>query len=170
MHLSVAAALRKRHEKAQCLCRRVRKVAIRIRMTFVLKTVHVSYRLRVICHIPFPYTTANWTLLCVSFSHLARPLLTTSRDMPRIYFWVHLSIHFRPVTCQIPNLKFWASPLLYGDHGSTLVKVLCYKSEGRWFDPSLCQWIFHWHKKPSDRTMALGSTLTEMSTKSNSWG
>jgi len=23
-----------------------------------------------------------------------------------------------------------------GDRGNTLVKVLCYKSEGRWFDPS----------------------------------
>jgi len=32
-----------------------------------------------------------------------------------------------------------------GDRGSTVVKVLCYKSEGRWFDPSWCQWIFHWH-------------------------
>ena len=31
-------------------------------------------------------------------------------------------------------------------HGSTVVKVLCYKSKGRWFDPSWCQWIFHWHK------------------------
>jgi len=39
---------------------------------------------------------------------------------------------------------------------SAVVKVLCYKSEGRWFD----------------RTMALGSTqpLTEMSTRSISWG
>jgi len=27
-------------------------------------------------------------------------------------------------------------------HGSTVVNVLCYKSKGRWFDPSLCQWIF----------------------------
>jgi len=27
--------------------------------------------------------------------------------------------------------------------GSTVVKVLCYNSEGRWFDPSWCQWIFH---------------------------
>ena len=44
--------------------------------------------------------------------------------------------------------------LYYGDRGSTVVKVLCYKSEGRWFDPSWChwidpswcQWIFHWHK------------------------
>ena len=24
-----------------------------------------------------------------------------------------------------------------GDRGSTVVKVLCYKSEGHWFDPSL---------------------------------
>ena len=29
-----------------------------------------------------------------------------------------------------------------GDRGSTVVKVLCYKSEGRWFDPSWCQWNF----------------------------
>ena len=36
-------------------------------------------------------------------------------------------------------------PLCSGDRGSTVVKVVCYKSEGRWFDPSWCQWIFHWH-------------------------
>jgi len=29
-----------------------------------------------------------------------------------------------------------------GDRGSTVVKVLCYNSEGRWFDPSWCHWIF----------------------------
>ena len=32
------------------------------------------------------------------------------------------------------------------NRGSTVVKVLCYKSEGRWFDPRWCQWIFHWNK------------------------
>ena len=26
--------------------------------------------------------------------------------------------------------------IYYGDRGGTVVKVLCYKSEGRWFDPS----------------------------------
>ena len=26
---------------------------------------------------------------------------------------------------------------------STVVTLLCYKSVGRWFDPSWCQWIFH---------------------------
>ena len=30
-----------------------------------------------------------------------------------------------------------------GDRGGKVVKVLCYKSEGRLFDPSWCQWIFH---------------------------
>jgi len=33
--------------------------------------------------------------------------------------------------------------LHYENHGSTMVKVLCYKSEGNWFDPSWCQWIYH---------------------------
>ena len=27
-----------------------------------------------------------------------------------------------------------------GDRDNTTVKVLCYKPEGRWFDPSWCQW------------------------------
>jgi hypothetical protein len=31
----------------------------------------------------------------------------------------------------------------HGDRGSTVVKVLRYKSEGRWFDPRLCHGIFH---------------------------
>jgi len=29
--------------------------------------------------------------------------------------------------------------VLLGDRGSTVVKVLCYKSEGRYFGPSWCQ-------------------------------
>jgi len=32
------------------------------------------------------------------------------------------------------------NPVYVGDHGGTVVKVLCYKSEGRWFDPSWCHW------------------------------
>ena len=33
-------------------------------------------------------------------------------------------------------LKITPTSLFYGHRGSTVVKVLCYKSEGRWFDPS----------------------------------
>jgi hypothetical protein len=36
--------------------------------------------------------------------------------------------------------------IIIGDRGSTVVKVLCYKSEGRWFDPKCFHEIFHWHK------------------------
>jgi len=32
--------------------------------------------------------------------------------------------------------------LLAGDLGSTVVKVLSYKSEGCWFVPSCCHWNF----------------------------
>jgi hypothetical protein len=58
-----------------------------------------------------------------------------------------------------------------GDRGSTVVKVLRYKSEGHWFDPRWYHGISH-DINPSDRIMALGSTqpLTEMSTGSISWG
>ena len=51
--------------------------------------------------------------------------------------------------------------------GSTVVKVLFYKPEGRWFDPSWCHWNFSLTWNPSDHTMALGSSqrLTEMSTR-----
>jgi hypothetical protein len=57
-----------------------------------------------------------------------------------------------------------------GDRGSTVVKVLRYKSEGRWFDPRWCHELFL-DINSSDRTMALGSTqsLTEMSTGNISW-
>ena len=53
-----------------------------------------------------------------------------------------------------------------GDRGNKVVKVLCYKSEGRWFDPSWCHWNFSFTE--NERTMAMGSTqtLTEMSTRS----
>ena len=30
----------------------------------------------------------------------------------------------------------------FGDRGSTVVKVLCYKSEGRWFDSRWYHWDF----------------------------
>jgi len=45
------------------------------------------------------------------------------------------------------HTAFLLGPIFnFGDRGSTVVMVLCYKSVGRWFDPSWCQWIFHWHK------------------------
>ena len=43
----------------------------------------------------------------------------------------------------IVTLKICSSSRIgWGDRGSTVVKVLCYKSEGCWFDPSWCRWKF----------------------------
>jgi len=65
---------------------------------------------------------------------------------------------------------FYTSPT--SKYSGTVVKVPCYKSEGLWFDPSWRHWKFSLTSNPSDRTVALGSTqpLTEMSTRSTSWG
>jgi hypothetical protein len=58
-----------------------------------------------------------------------------------------------------------------GDRSGTVVKALHYKSEGCWFDP---RWFieFFIDINPSDCTMALRLTqpLTQMSTRSISWG
>jgi hypothetical protein len=73
----------------------------------------------------------------------------------------------------LPHTTFIFSCIIRGDGGprSTVVKVLRYKSEGRWFDPRLCREFFI-DINSSDRTMALGLTqpLTEMSIGSISWG
>jgi len=45
-------------------------------------------------------------------------------------------------TCLMGFLVFTHINMGVGDRGSTVVKVLCYKSEGRWFDPSWCHWNF----------------------------
>jgi len=39
-------------------------------------------------------------------------------------------------------MKYNKLPISLGDCGSTVVNVLCYKSEGRWFDPRWCHWNF----------------------------
>jgi len=39
-------------------------------------------------------------------------------------------------------IYFFSSVLYMGDRGSTVVKVLCYNSEGRWFGPNWCHWNF----------------------------
>jgi len=67
--------------------------------------------------------------------------------------------------------KIFSSKLI-GNRGGTVVKAVCYKSEGCWFDPRWYHCVFLLTLNPSDRTMALGLTqpVTETSTRSISWG
>ena len=57
------------------------------------------------------------------------------------YRYFHIwSVYSRLAKIRITKFRIF---LTRGDRGGTLVKVLCYKSEGRWFDPSWFQWIFY---------------------------
>ena len=51
-------------------------------------------------------------------------------------------LHLMP-RLRMRGFKFSLPLYLNKDRGSSVVKVLCYKSVGRWFDPSWCQLIFH---------------------------
>ena len=67
-------------------------------------------------------------------------------------FGVILSVHWpwlqslSTKKCAYYTDTYFTLSICIGDRGSTVDKVLCHKSEGRWFDPSWCQWIFLWHK------------------------
>jgi hypothetical protein len=84
---------------------------------------------------------------------------------------VRVSIHTCHMYHQFIFLDLTVVVLFGVDRGITVIKVLCYKSEGRWFDPSWCRWIFHWHKILPIALWPWGSNqpLTEMSTGSISW-
>jgi len=103
---------------------------------------------------------------CASFRNSQHEFtLLTSKTCQNITFRQYWNIWKR-----IPHTHSYVAQQVLGDRGSTVVTVLRYKSEGRWFDYRWCHWNFL--HNPSDRTMALGSTqpLTEMSTGSISWG
>ena len=45
-------------------------------------------------------------------------------------------------TSALLKIYFVMFNIHFGDRGGTVVKVLCYKSEGRWFDSRWCNWNF----------------------------
>ena len=64
------------------------------------------------------------------------------RVQPLVHL-LQLIFCFHPVSVDCDQLALHAVWYDSGDRGSTVVKVLCYKSEGHWFDPSWCRWIFY---------------------------
>jgi len=52
--------------------------------------------------------------------------------------WLRCCATNPKVACSIPAGVIG----ILGDHGDIVVKVLCYKLEGHWFDPSCYHWNF----------------------------
>jgi len=63
------------------------------------------------------------------------------------YYYCTIGYYFRPqkaiigpiFTRKLKNADAYSTK---GDRGGTVVKMLCYKSEGRWFDPNWYHWSF----------------------------
>ena len=102
-------------------------------------------------------TFLSWYSECppCTLAHIA-PLssLTIHKKRSTLgHMFVCCSSFMYPRCCHVfqKHLVYWAKFHEIWDYytyyrGSTVIKVLCYKSEDRWFDPSWCHWIFHWHK------------------------
>ena len=113
------------------------------------------------------YMKLLWPFLSTQF---ARALILVSTELITItadnFYLYHQGLNFVYI-----NLFIYLF-IVNGDRGSTVVKVLCCKSEGCWFDPSWCNRNFSLTQNTSDITIALGSNqrLREMSTRCISWG
>ena len=78
-------------------------------------------------------------VILIAFSRQKRLLERTS-VLPYITLRVLLSVHFSSSVAS--DFKLYSSFIHIGDRGRTVVKALCYKSEGRWFDSRWCHWNF----------------------------
>jgi hypothetical protein len=81
----------------------------------------------------------------ISPHHAVRILVTVLMMFPQILEYsgnkliLRLSCIFQKQECGFSTLHVHA----IGDRGSAVVKVLGYKSEGRWFDPRWCHRTFN---------------------------
>jgi len=81
--------------------------------------------------------------VCISTSNGLGVILTS--DSGHIHCHRHgleLSLNKEEILRQFSNYRSVLCTLHMGERGGTVVKVLCYKSEGRWLDPSWCHWNF----------------------------
>jgi len=73
------------------------------------------------------YSASSLYMFRVSTTHIMR---STQNCNYSLRYWSYFFVKLPPV------------PRGGGGRGGTVIKVLCYKSEGRLFDPSWCHWNF----------------------------
>jgi hypothetical protein len=93
--------------------------------------------------------TKTKSLAEIKFTCLLTPYIqiTEKKIATFLCFYGHSSVLSQ--LCHLKPLRKWNLKnrvCFVGDRGSTVVKVLRYKLEGRWFDPRWCNGIFHWHR------------------------
>jgi hypothetical protein len=97
------------------------------------------------CHRPFlPGTSlepaVNPTAQASSFTLLHTAVLSVVCDVPSIVVFCSETIESFPGTAS--KFIIIIIIIIIGDRGGTVVNVLCYKWEGRWFDSRWCHWNF----------------------------
>ena len=98
-------------------------------------------RLRYSCNVKLYTYPRHWMNSVVSFR--PRPLYSSQRALATHSGPPIVVTDFRRAEQSLASHRIQTSNSPVADRGSTVVKVLCYKLEGRWFHPSWCQWIFH---------------------------
>jgi hypothetical protein len=73
-------------------------------------------------------------------------IIFTSRCAKQKVCCLIIMIHMHLLIFLFTIFHLYIRHIFLLDCGSTVVKVLRYKSEGRWFNPRCCHGIFHWHK------------------------
>ena len=96
------------------------------------KTPKVHYRVHKKPH--------SYQRICVIYRRCKRIFRNLSFYLRQLH-GVQLKIESMRLTTS-NGLTFPRTRVTCGDRGSTVVKVLCYKSEGRWFDSRWCHWNF----------------------------
>ena len=85
------------------------------------------------------------TTVVADISILIRPgfkgvqVRTFMRNRREVLYRMYLQIAAKYCIC----FYFFKVLICYADCGGPVVKVLCYKPEGCWFDPRWCYWKFH---------------------------
>jgi len=88
----------------------------------------------ILTELPGPLYYYVAILICMSDLHTPFIILYITGYVTQVFnrFWTLLQVLWDPPRREI-NMHY---------RGSTVVKVLCYKSEGRWFDSRWCHWNF----------------------------
>ena len=94
-----------------------------------------------------------WTTRCAYKTHRHKMPFILPKQPPIFFLYWKMGSNRAKTFVLYFTLKFcFGCPMMFvilpkhvamfGDRGSTVVKVLCYKAEGSWFDSRWCHWKF----------------------------